>query len=365
MRFFLTSLRLNVKKLALRRAVLVSLILLPISLSVGAIFLVDSDISPVSVTAGVYFDNENLLGTEVFNALTESVSDTPFINFVLYDNLDALIYDVRFGRIECGYVITPQIENAADAGFDGVVTLITSDRSVLSDGLNELVAAALLKVSSESIARTWLYANFDETADIGEFVASEFERYRQSDIFMTPLHIAQTGPEEDVASSLSQIAANRVMHGLIGLSIIVLFLFYIPALIDEQNSGLRISLSACGRGFAYDTSLFAAMLAVNLLIGFAGLTAMVFFSPHLLSDALTEIMALKVFAAVNALLVMLAVRLLRSKAPVQSLGLFLVLANIFFGGVLLDLYEISPELARVQQFFPLFWYIDSIMGCTS
>ena len=360
MKFFLTSLRLSIKKLALRRATLFSLILLPISLSIGAIFLADSDISPVAVTAGVYFDSENLLGAEVFEALTESVSDTPFINFVLYDNLDALIDDVRFGRIECGYFITPQIENAAYAGFDGVVTLITSTRSVLADGLNELVAAALLRVSSENIARTWLYANFAENADISGFVTSEFERYRQSDIFMTPLHIAQLGPEEDVAPSLSHITASRVMHGLIGLSIITLFLFYIPALIDEQNSGLRTSLSACGRSVTYDVSLFAAMLVVSLLIGFSGLSAIFFFSPFLLSDALTEIAALIVFAAVNALLMMLAVRLLRTKAPVQSLGLFLVLANIFFGGVLFDLYEISPELARIQGFFPLFWYVNAV-----
>jgi hypothetical protein len=48
--------------------------------------------------------------------------------------------------------------------------------------------------------------------------------------------------------------------------------------------------------------------------------------------------------------------LFKSARVIQSFGLFIIIANIFFGGVILDLSELAPQMANIQRVFPLFWY---------
>ncbi|MCL2674235.1 MAG: hypothetical protein FWE92_02775, partial [Defluviitaleaceae bacterium] len=76
MSFFLTSFRLNLKKLAAQKAILLGLILLPVVLSLGGLAL-HSGTAVIEVTAGVYFDRENELETHIFEIL--EVGETPFI----------------------------------------------------------------------------------------------------------------------------------------------------------------------------------------------------------------------------------------------------------------------------------------------
>ena len=94
--------------------------------------------------------------------------------------------------------------------------------------------------------------------------------------------------------------------------------------------------------------------------GIIGLSSMLIFTPSLLSGAIIEITALIIYVAICAILVTIATRLLKSVAIIQSFGLFLILSNIFFGGVLLNLHELSPLLGRVQYVFPLFWYVEFV-----
>jgi len=359
MKFFLTSLRLNIKKLALRRVFWVALVLLPIMLFGVSAFLLGADSPAVSVTAGVYFDSDCPYSYDIFAAAVESVSDTPFVNFVKFYDKNALIDYVRFRRVECGYVISPQIYSLTYGELSDIVTLIVSPQSFLADGLNELFAAAVFRVMSESIARNWLFDNFSDD-DIDDFVALQFERYEQMDIFMTPLHITQRGPADAAMPSLAELTASRIMHGLIGLFALTLIIFYIPALVDERRSGLRSSLHSCGKLLTYEISLFFAIFIVMLAVSLVGLSVMFFFASSLLSDVLTEITALLVYLAVISALMTFTAALLKSAAIIQSFGLFIVLAHIFFGGILLNLYEISPLLGRIQYVFPLFWYVEAV-----
>jgi len=360
MSFFAVSFVLNLKKFALKKALWLTLALLPTALVLGGI-LAQADTPVIEITAGVHYDPASDLEARIFEALAESVSTTPFVSFVAYDDLDALLRDVRLGRLECGYVLSADIEKITSRD-QAVATIISSPRTVATPILNELVAAAILSASAQDITQTWLVSQFPEHNDITDFVTGHFEAYRQMDIFMEPEFAGRAGLAEREAPSTAFVTQKRVFHGLTGLTILVLMMFCAPIFIDEQRLGLPAALRACGKLTPYYASLWAAAFVIALAIGAAGLVSMALVTPQLLAVAHAQAIALVTYAAVTAALMVVAVRALRSAALIQSFGLIIVILNIFFGGMLLDLAEISPELARLQRVFPLSWYIEAVLG---
>ena len=358
MSFFITSSLLNIKKFAAQKAVWFGLIILPLALSLGGMSL-RSGITVVEVTAGVYFNHENELEAHIFEIL-ESVT-TAFVRFTAYDDQEALLEDVRLGRIECGYILHITTESAVQNELRESVTLVSSPRTVAAPVLNEIVAAAILRAATPELTKAGLEAFFSGNTDIAEFVEWQFDAYAEMDIFMSPAFTGQAGFDEQGAPNISDITASRIFHGLIGLTILALLLFCIPIFIEERHSGLPIALRACGKLGLYYASLWAAALAASFTIGLAGLCAIAVFAPHLLAQTHVELAALIGYAAVcSALMVLLACRL-HNAHFVQSFGLFIIILNIFFGGVLLNLAEISPSLAYLQLLFPLYWYVEAII----
>ncbi|MCL2617202.1 MAG: hypothetical protein FWD96_06120, partial [Defluviitaleaceae bacterium] len=360
--FLVTSFLLNFKKFAGKRAVWITLVVLPAVLAISGLFA-QADTPVIEITAGVMADSANELEAGIVLALAEIADSTHFINFKIYDNIDSLLQDVRLGRIECGYVLSADIEAVARGELGSMVTLIRSPRTVADPLLNEIVAAAIFRAASLDITEAWLNANFPGNDDIGGFVARQFQAYGEMDIFMQPQFAGQPGQPDLAydAPKLSFITQVRVFHGLIGLAVMVLLMFCVPSFIEERRYGLEATLKACGKLGAYNASLWGTALVVAVAVGVAGLCAIFAFAPHLMAPAHVGAAALLSYAAVCALLMVLAARYLRSAAIIQSFGLLLVLLNIFFGGVLLDLAEVSPLLAWLQWLFPLWWYVGAVL----
>jgi len=358
MSFFLTSFLLNLKKFAAQKAVWFGLIFLPLTLSLGGMSL-RSDITMIEVTAGVYFDRENELESHIFEILEGAT--TPFVRFIAYNSQETLLEDVRLGHIECGYILHITTESAVLNELRESATLVSSPRTVATPVLNEIVAAAILRAATPELTRAGLEAFFSDSTDISAFVKWQFDAYSEMDIFMSPTFTGQIGSAEQAVPDISNITAARIFHGLIGLTILALLLFCIPIFIEERRFGLPTALRACGKLQLYYASLWAATLATMLVIGGAGLCAMAVFAPHLLTQTHVELAALVGYVVVcSMLMVLLACRLLNSNF-IQSFGLFIIILNIFFGGVVLNLTEINPALANLQYFFPLYWYVEAII----
>jgi len=357
MGFFLTSFKLNLKKFASQKAILVGLILMLIILSIGGIAL-NTDTTVIEVTVGVYFDRENELETQVFEIL--ETGETPFVRFVAYDTREALLEDVRLGRIECGYILHISQESVVRSELRESATVVISPRTVATPVLNEIVAAAILRATTQELTQAALEFFFDGNPDIAEFVAWQFGAYAKMDIFMTPEFAGQSYLAES-APDLFKITASRIFHGLIGLTIFILLLFCTPMFIKERRFGLPMALRAYGKLGTYYASLWAAAFVVSFSIGIAGLCAMAIFAPQLLATPFTELAALTGYAAVCSVLLVLFSYILRNASLIQSFGLFIIILNIFFGGILLDIAEVSPDLALIQRLFPLFWYVEAII----
>ena len=351
MKFLAISFLLNIKKFLLCRTFWCTLVALPVILALGGMFF-QAGGSVVTITAGVHFNPANPLEAAIFDALEE----TPFTRFVAYDDIERLLEDVRLGRIECGYVFNANIENAKKGNFEGIITLVTSARTMTAPIFNDLVAAAVLRASAEYITKGGLNDLFGQSDEISYFTAVQFAAYNEMDIFMTPIFETIAGQTEKSRTSLAEITTRRVFRGIIGLSIHVLILFAAPIFIDEKRQGIHKALAVHGKLVTYNLSLFAAAFIIIFAIGAAGLASVFIFAPSLPLAISIELAALAAISAVLAGLLVLAGFLLKTAKFIQTMGLFIIIANIFFGGVILDLTEISPQLTHIQWIFPLFWY---------
>ena len=360
LRFLLVAFVLNIKKIIDMKVVWFGLVGLFLAVAFGGTFA-QGDSPVVVVHAGVLHDSADPFESSIVQFLDKSVADIAFVEFVLYDDLEELLRDVALGRLECGYVLGDNIENALVGDFEGIVTVITSPRTIAAPILNDIVAAAILRASVEDITRDGLINIFGESEELDHFVEWQFFAYNQMDIFMVPQFAGeQWYGYEDTQRASAQIA-SRVLHGLIGLTLLVLSMFCAGIFIEERASGLGVSLRAHGRLGIYNLSLWTSAFAIMFVVGLGGLLAMVIFASSVVGSVLSGLAPLAFYAAVCALLLTLLSQVLKSAGLIQSFGLFLLILNIFFGGVLLNLVEVSETLEQVQWFFPLFWYIEMAM----
>ena len=357
LRFLAVSTMLNIKKFIMMKALWLGLALLFLAVALGGVLSQRAE-PIVVIRAGVLYDSSSPLESQIVKFLNESISDIPFVEFIFYDDLDELITDVQLGRLECGYVLNDNIGSVLLGEFSGIVTVVVSHRTIATPVLNDIVAAAILRASVEDVTRDGLIAFFGENDELYEFVEWQFLAYEQMDIFMVPSFAGEYGYAYELAPSLAEITARRILHGLIGLMILILSLFGAGMFIDERAHGLTPALKAHGKLALYDFSLWASAFVAMFAMGIIGLLAMAAFATHLFGSVWSAITALAVYAALCAALFALISRILKDTGLIQSFGLFLVILNIFFGGVLMDLAEINETLAHIQRLFPLFWYIE-------
>jgi len=357
LRFLIISFLLNTKKIIAKKIIWLGLVSLFVAVALGGRF-VHSETPILVISAGVFYNPSSPFETSISSFLNESVSGTSFIEFVFYDDMDELLRDVALGRVECGYVLNANIENAQSGDFAGIVTVIVSERTIVTPILNDIVASAILRASVEDITRDSLAALFGENDELDYFVAWQFSAYNQMDIFMVPTFRGEHGRAYEITQSPTTQIAARALHGLIGLTLLILSMFCAGMFIEERQADLSTALRAHKKLGLYDISLWLSAFAAMFVIGSAGLLAIALFAPNIINSASSAVAALAIYSAICALLLTLCARFLKNAGLIQSFGLFLVILNIFFGGALLDLVEISDSLANLQRLFPLFWYIE-------
>jgi len=350
MKFFGISLWLGIKEFLIRRVFWLILLILPAILAL-VIFLLGQDEALISVTAGLHFNVADPFESAIFEAL----DNTGMVNFVHYSDVDELLHDVMFGRIEAGYVFTDSIHNAKSGDFSGIIDLYVSPRTIAAPILNDMVAAALLQSAAPYITTDTLQGFFPENTDIEAFVINVFARYAVLDIFMNPVFLT-AGGESDSPQDFAEITAARLMRGIIGLSIHVLLLFAMPIFAKEGMGHMAKALKSHKKLWLYNLSLWLSVFTAMLALGAAGLLTVAILAPQFLAGAVTEIAAIIMLCAVCATVLIILGKLLKSAKHIQAFGLFIIIANIIFGGLIIDLNEFSQSLGTIQQFFPLFWY---------
>ena len=348
MDFFITSLKLNLKKIMHKNMAWV--LALPISL----VFLGNFSGTVIEITVGVSVDSP--FAQKIFAELSEQLP--PMFTPLAFDTEGDLREGIFRGQVNFGYVFKPYLSYAAtlEEVTDGI--LVFNSPVALGESIvSELIFAIILEEIMPNITLLTLYTYFEEN-NIRYFIEEQLYFYAEADVFMTPAFIGTEGTSpSEVIENISEITAARFSNGLTGLVLLTLALFFIPKFIDEKNTGLNLSLKHHGIYKTYYISVFAALFLILYAIGLVSLAASSF-----VNNVLSSIFFLLVYTAFICVISLAGIIFLKTPALIQSFGLFLILAHIFFGGMLLDLSEFNFYLGIIQRFFPLFWYIEMMLN---
>lgn len=352
MNFLIFSLWINIKKIVSSKLVLFVFILLPIFITVLVKTWAGEPIASINV--GIVYDNTDSFQANIFNSLVIAAEENPFLNFTFYEDEYLLIRNVMYNTITMGYIFSDDIGNT---NFGEVmVRLITSPRSIAYSIVNELIAEAILAQSLPYITIAAI-EDFIPSIDSTDFVHGQIKQYLEQDIFMEPIFYSASPTIGTQNFSLQ--TKGRIFSGIVGLAILTITIFLAPIIIEEKTTGVLSPLKYYNLHIVYHISYWLAVLLTLFFVGLLGFIPIwLFFNGIFLN--INTLFALFLYSLINVLVFFVISYYLKSASFIQTFGIFIVLLNIFFGGVLINLNEINTNIGFIQNFFPLFWFIEMI-----
>ena len=342
MNFFITSIILNIKKIFNKKIVLLSFFVLPLCI----FLLVRLNHTFPTLSIGVYFQENDEFSSNIFSFLVEKSHDNPFVSFIYFRDIDQLENAVYTNYINHGYVLDTSL--STNPFSENYINLLTSPRTLAVPIVNEIVASALLYNSLQNITVGIINTHFPEE-DVLEFVTESIEFYRQQNIFMEPTLVAVHG--DNPVEEISSITLVRIKHGIIGLVILTLLIFITPIFISEKNNGVLLPLNFYRMKTFYYLSIWTSIFLVLTFLGSISTIFLPFY--------INNFIFLFIYVAKNVIIMAIIYIFMKTDIILQNFGIFIIILNIFFGGVLIDLNEINETLGTIQNFFPLFHYIQS------
>ena len=349
MSFLLTATWLNIKKIMLQPVVWVLMFALPLGVSVVQRF--DTNTLPRALVL-IYgdFSTPDTLATRVLHTLQEQIDDNPFLYFVGATSLEQLQWDVQYSpSVNHGYVI-PEALSYQLLQEHGVPAWV-SENTLALPIVNEIVYAALLYHLLPELTVDIIHGHFPDTTAY-DFVARHIAFYREIDIFMTPdMQMLSVG--YNPVQELQTLSTTRLTHGIIGLAVLSVLIFVTPLFLTEKESQVLLPLPNRRAKGLYTLAIWLALVVVLSTLGTLGLFFGNFSGQNAISLFIYVLKSVIIMAGFFALF--------KTDNLLQNFGLFVIVANVLFGGVVLNLYEINPTLGRLQYLFPLFHYIQALL----
>jgi len=350
MKFFLLSTCLNIKKiLNLNNPAYLAFILLPLFIFLAATFMPAQNLG-INLSVGVHHHYGDPLQKTIAQQLEEF--ENPFISFIIYNDLDQLRQDIRLGRLNMGYTFAPYI-NWAEPNRE-IVTVIVSPRTIGTPIVNEILSAFIIEAAMPKMTIAALERFFPYDYYIEEFVENQIIAYGLSDIFMAPDMVGRDNlPREYVPPNPVEIIQTRLYNGFVGLTILSLLIFILPPFIKEKSRGNLSPLKYHKKTLVYYLSLWACFFIITFFLGLVGFLSITFFSNQVVSG----IIPLIIYTGISSFLAVACALTMKTDDMIQSFGVFIIILNIFFGGVVVDFYEINEFLGGVQRGVPLWWFV--------
>lgn len=343
--FFVTSIILNIKKILTKKVVWIAFFVLPISI----FFIGNIDNSLPVVTVGISFEPNDNFSRNIFDTVTQQTQDNPFLSFITFYNIEEMKNAIYVNSINHGYIFTQNLSN--DPFSYNAIQTFVSPRTLAIPIVNEIVSAAILYHGLHSITLDVMDIHFPQD-DVYDFVTESIEFYREQDIFMTPTMISVTkgNPIEEIQN----VSTTRINLAVIGITLLAILIFVTPMFISEKNSGILTSLNTLQ--VAKSSYYFSIWTSVFLILFLIGSVATFFLNFHVNYFVFLFLYVLK-----NVIIMAVLYLFMKNDSWIQNFGIFIIIINIFFGGVLIDLNEINETLGAIQNFFPLFHYINFLI----
>lgn len=340
---------LNLKKIGLQP--LIWLLMLGLPLAVVTVQQRATNTLP-RLSVGIYanFDHPETLGSRVLATLQAQVAENPFLVFVGFNDPKALNQAVQYHpHMSHGYLIREDLTHSLLA--EGVIPTLISPNTLALPIVNEIVYAALLYQLLPELTVD-IIGNHFEGVQAHEFVAAQIAFYRELDIFMTP-DMQQVSTAENPVQELQSLSTLRLTHGIIGITLLAALLFVTPLFLSEKEQQLLLPLPNQRTQWLYSLSTWLAMTVVLMGLGMMGLIFTQF--------SVQNVFSLFIYVLKSVIIMAGFSMLLKTDNLLHNFGLFVILAHVLFGGVLVDLHELNPTLGRLQQLFPLFHYIQALL----
>lgn len=311
-----------------------------------------------TVKAGIYAESGDSVTDEAISCLLENTS----VDFILFEQEEEMIGQVKTGELECGYVFSEGLkENIRKERYDKLITLYTSPATVSTGILNELVYASVIRGSSAMVAAR---LTGGEQKDFEKRVQS----YYDSDIFLTPL-ITYVNIPQDISNPYH----SKVIHSIMILCIFVFVYFMVPKKINEiskngdKSSSISKFLSQPNQPFykskvwIYYLAMLTAIFLAVVCIGIISMGIAEVINSELIFSLATELKALAGIGFVYSAIAMVPIILLKNTNILYGAFIYIFALNIILGNLFIDLREVSEFLGSLQ-IMPSNYYMNYLFG---
>lgn len=308
----------------------------------GQISIPQSD----NVTVGVV-STEGAHGKEVLEHLKERES---IFSFVEYDSRETLLADLVAGKLECGFYFSQNFEKKFEHeklknGVSYVCTPLTTKGEVA----RETFYAALFEVYGRQMLSARAEQLFGENASAAESTLLENnEKYLAgSEVFQ--VNVEQTKAVETVRNTAQKVFP---IHGLVAVFLFFIMFVEYGRRFDAGEGKPYLALPApMGGGFQ-----IMGLLAAGTVPAVLG-TVMVCSSGES-RGVLIEVTAMCLLLLICALWIAFAGKWIRSMTGFTSQMFLLLLINLVFCPVFVDISAYIPAFEIVRCFFPTGIYLE-------
>ncbi|MCL1936301.1 MAG: hypothetical protein FWF57_08020 [Defluviitaleaceae bacterium] len=337
MNFFITSTIINIKKIISQKIVILLVFILPIVI----FFYSNSENNEIfNLNVGIFlYEHEN----EIINMFKD---ESDVVTFIIYSDIYKMNDDVFTNTINHGYIITD-----LNLPFEEInIEVILSPRSIAVPIVNEIVSTNIIDYTLEQNTINILQYNFEDE-NIPTFVEQQIHFFRNQDIFVLP-----NLQEENVqiTRDLQNTINIRISNGIIGITITIMLIFLLQIFIKEKKESIFQSLKYHKIQNIYYFSVFVSIAIILYITGLFAMLLTPFFS-------VTNISLLFIFVLLNVIISAISFFLIKQINFIQNFGIFIILLNLFFGGFFINLNEFNNQIGFLQNFFPMFWYIESMI----
>ena len=357
MRFVFNTALLTCKRMLRRPGMIFAILLLPAVCALAGLYLSGGG-EVFQIRVGVSIYDGDSFGRALYDGLERF--DGPII-FERHADADFLDREVAAGRMECAYLISPQLgQNLYRGRARGGITLLEHPNTIMDVLAGEMILASMLREIAPQMNRELLADILNLDPDhAAEFVARKYAYYdARPEIFLQPVFQYHTGGGVQAEPPLPTGA--RVLHGMIALLLLAGVIWSLPGLVRESPGILRRLPPGPSRAFMFGTGL--GIFLVGLMQGALGLIALAAVYPAALVGGFTVLSMLCAYLLCLSLSAVAAILVLRRSDVIYAGGSFLLILTAVLGGVFIDLAEVSPPLAVVSALFPTRHYIDGVLG---
>jgi len=308
----------------------------------GQISIPQSD----NVTVGVV-STEGAHGKEVLEHLKERES---IFSFVEYDSRETLLADLVAGKLECGFYFSQNFEKKFEhEKLKNSVSYVCTPLTTKGEVARETFYAALFEVYGRQMLSVRAEQLFGENASAAESTLLENnEKYLAgSEVFQ--VNVEQTKAVETVRNTAQKVFP---IHGLVAVFLFFIMFVEYGRRFDAGEGKPYLALPApMGGGFQ-----IMGLLAAGTVPAVLG-TVMVCSSGES-RGVLIEVTAMCLLLVICALWIAFAGKWIRSMTGFTSQMFLLLLINLVFCPVFVDISAYIPAFEIVRCFFPTGLYLE-------